>query len=317
MQNTKGIAKQTLLMWRSEFGNVLSTVSDRKRAVAGAGGSIAYWQPEVVSCTDYYPFGMQMAGRSFASKGYRWGFQGQEEDRETGWVNYTYRMHDPRTGRFFAVDPLAGKYPYYSTYSFSGNRLLDAVELEGLEAVSYELRSDEIYRGFLRNNYDKNDIKEFHTGQAVGGLIGLAGLGVAYGGTALIPYASPQAYRITVQLQRYIKIGIETAMANPEVTSGAIGLGIGLSGVDDPALEHPFSSYRSFEVAKAIGEGIMNSEYLMQESINLLEDVNKIISLPDVPDEQFEPELAPVDNTGNSMKPIIHINDIKINDKEE
>jgi len=42
-------------------------------------------------------------------------------------------MHDTRIGRFFAVDPLTAKYPHYTPYSFSGNRVLDAIELEGLE----------------------------------------------------------------------------------------------------------------------------------------------------------------------------------------
>ncbi len=42
-------------------------------------------------------------------------------------------MHDPRVGRFFAIDPLAAKYPHNSPYAFSENRLLDGVELEGLE----------------------------------------------------------------------------------------------------------------------------------------------------------------------------------------
>ena len=42
-------------------------------------------------------------------------------------------MHDPRIGRFFAVDPLAPKYPHYSPYMFSGNRVIDRVELEGAE----------------------------------------------------------------------------------------------------------------------------------------------------------------------------------------
>ena len=42
-------------------------------------------------------------------------------------------MHDPRVGRFFAPDPLEPKYPFYSPYQFSGNRLIDMVELEGLE----------------------------------------------------------------------------------------------------------------------------------------------------------------------------------------
>ena len=31
-------------------------------------------------------------------------------------INFTYRMHDPRVGRFFAPDPLAHKYPFYSSY---------------------------------------------------------------------------------------------------------------------------------------------------------------------------------------------------------
>jgi RHS repeat-associated protein len=69
--------------------------------------------------------------------GYRYGFQGQEKDDE--WkgngnsINYKYRMHDPRLGRFLSLDPLAKKYPFYSPYAFSGNRVIDAVELEGLE----------------------------------------------------------------------------------------------------------------------------------------------------------------------------------------
>jgi hypothetical protein len=42
-------------------------------------------------------------------------------------------MHDPRVGRFFAVDPLAAQYAYNSPYAFSENRVIDGVELEGLE----------------------------------------------------------------------------------------------------------------------------------------------------------------------------------------
>jgi hypothetical protein len=42
-------------------------------------------------------------------------------------------MHDPRVGRFFALDPIKDKYPYNSPYAFSENRVIDGVELEGLE----------------------------------------------------------------------------------------------------------------------------------------------------------------------------------------
>lgn len=49
-------------------------------------------------------------------------------------VNYRYRMHDPRVGRFFAVDPLAPMYSWNSPYAFSENRVIAHIELEGLES---------------------------------------------------------------------------------------------------------------------------------------------------------------------------------------
>jgi RHS repeat-associated protein len=71
---------------------------------------------------------------------YRYGFQGQEKDDEIkgegNSINYTFRMHDPRIGRFFAIDPLFRKYPHNSPYAFSENRVIDGVELEGLEYIS-------------------------------------------------------------------------------------------------------------------------------------------------------------------------------------
>ena len=64
-------------------------------------------------------------------------FQGQEKDNEIkgigNSVNYKFRMYSPRVGRFFAVDPLAGKYPWYTPYQFSGNTLIAAIEIEGAE----------------------------------------------------------------------------------------------------------------------------------------------------------------------------------------
>ncbi len=70
---------------------------------------------------------------------YRFGFQGQEADDELrgkgNSVNYKYRMHDAQIGRFFAEDPLAPYYPHNSPYAFSENRVVDAIELEGLEAL--------------------------------------------------------------------------------------------------------------------------------------------------------------------------------------
>ena len=70
---------------------------------------------------------------------YRFGFQGQEsEDELYGEGNasfFKYRISDNRLGRFFAIDPLAAEYPHNSPYAFSENRVIDGVELEGLEVV--------------------------------------------------------------------------------------------------------------------------------------------------------------------------------------
>ena len=69
--------------------------------------------------------------------GYRYFFNGQEADNEVlgeGTLHaFEYRMHDTRIGRFWSVDPLAGKFPWNSTYAFAENRVVDGRELEGLE----------------------------------------------------------------------------------------------------------------------------------------------------------------------------------------
>ncbi len=80
---------------------------------------------------------MLLPNRNGSSVDYRYGFQGQEKDDEIkgegNSLNYRYRMHDPRVGRFFAVDPLFKQYEYNSTYAFSENRVIDGIDLEGLE----------------------------------------------------------------------------------------------------------------------------------------------------------------------------------------
>lgn len=83
-----------------------------------------------------------LPNRHGATDGYRYGFQGQEKDDEIkgegNSLNYKYRMHDPRVGRFFATDPLTMYYPWNSPYAFSENRVIDRIELEGLEATETE-----------------------------------------------------------------------------------------------------------------------------------------------------------------------------------
>lgn len=125
----------------NHLGNVLEVTIDRKIQQNTAA--------EIVAFNDYYPYGMLMEGRQRQKKtsNYRYAFQGQEKDDGIKGIgnsyNYTYRMHDSRLGRFFEVDPLSSKYPHYSSYQFSGNRLLDAIELEGLEEYLFTQTYDE------------------------------------------------------------------------------------------------------------------------------------------------------------------------------
>ena len=80
---------------------------------------------------------MLLPNRHANTSDYRYGFQGQELDNEIkgegNSVNYKFRMHDPRVGRFFAEDPLFSQYPHNSPYAFSENRVLDGIDLEGSE----------------------------------------------------------------------------------------------------------------------------------------------------------------------------------------
>jgi hypothetical protein len=123
----------------SHQSSVHITVSDRKLSVEGAPGQTAHYLPDVVFYGDYYSAGMLKNGRHGQETNIktRYKHQGQEGDDEiNGEGNsyaYEYRMSDPRTVRFWSLDPLSAKYPYNSPYAFSENILIHAIELEGLE----------------------------------------------------------------------------------------------------------------------------------------------------------------------------------------
>ncbi|WP_353151451.1 DUF6443 domain-containing protein [Chryseobacterium sp.] len=96
--------------------------------------------------THYYPFGLEFGGELNISNSitpnYTYSSQGQEKQTETGWSSYRWRNYDAAMARFFNVDPLAEDYNTWSTYAFSGNRVVDARELEGLEPVSTKREQD-------------------------------------------------------------------------------------------------------------------------------------------------------------------------------
>jgi len=125
----------------NHLGNVLSVVSDKKIPKL-AGSSLNYFNADIKTYNDYYPFGMLMPNRHANTGDYRYGFQGQEMDDEIkgegNSINYKFRMHDPRVGRFFSRDPLFKEYAWNSPYAFSENRVIDGIDFEGLEWTRVE-----------------------------------------------------------------------------------------------------------------------------------------------------------------------------------
>jgi RHS repeat-associated protein len=80
-----------------------------------------------------------MPGRGLpSSTGYRYGFNGKEDDQETvgtgnGTQDYGMRIYNPSLGKFLSVDPITAKYPELTPYQFASNRPIDGIDMDGLE----------------------------------------------------------------------------------------------------------------------------------------------------------------------------------------
>lgn len=106
---------------------------------------------------------------------YSYGFQGQEKDDEVkgegNSINYKFRMHDPRIGRFFAIDPLEMNFPHNSPYAFSENRVIDAIEMEGLELVlvhgTWTARNDRKTEALKKADYKGNSTWRKQLGEGI------------------------------------------------------------------------------------------------------------------------------------------------------
>jgi RHS repeat-associated protein len=81
----------------------------------------------ITNASDYYPFGMPMPIRNLEGL-YRYKFQGQEKDPETGKEAFQLRLWDGRIGRWLTTDP-AGQYA--SPYLGMGNDPVNGIDPDG------------------------------------------------------------------------------------------------------------------------------------------------------------------------------------------
>lgn len=149
---------------KNHLGNVTSVVSDRKVPYFHSStGDLVYFSPDIASAQDYYPFGSIMPGRSFSS-GYRFGFNGKEQDSEVSGngnqYDYGFRIYNPRVAKFLSVDPLSPEYPWYTPYQFAGNMPIRYIDLDGLEQAEPKSFATQIWNGFV-GDWHANRAYEF------------------------------------------------------------------------------------------------------------------------------------------------------------
>ncbi len=243
----------------NHLGNVLTTVTDQKRGKPDATGWAAeYYDAQVASATDYYPFGQEMPGslnpengeimgRSYMSSSYRYGFNGKEKDQnqELGDLthyDYGFRIYNPAVGRFLSVDPLAGNYPWYTPYQFAGNKPIFAVDLDGLEETAYTMYLDKVFsnpKTALKYHEDMKPLRPF----VIGATLGLAT--VSTGGLILkAPGVQVIFWRGALWL------------SNPTNQAVAAEVGTIAAAAIDPNPAAQYSAGAEDELGNAIGQGI-------------------------------------------------------------
>ncbi|KYP14059.1 MAG: hypothetical protein A1D16_08915, partial [Flavihumibacter sp. CACIAM 22H1] len=130
----------------NHLGNVLVTLADRVQQVKVTSDTVRHYLADIRSANDYYPFGMLMPGRKFNAGGFRYGFNGKENDNEVKGTgnqqDYGMRIYDPRLGRFLSLDPLQKKFPTLAPCHFSGNNPIATIDLDGLEPAPVNKGTD-------------------------------------------------------------------------------------------------------------------------------------------------------------------------------
>ncbi len=106
------------------LGNVRGVISDRLLSEI-VKGVPSEFRADVRRYSHVYPYGMEMPGRYYSGSGYRYGYNGMEEDSASTGDHYTsyFRQYDARLGRFWSVDPVV--HPWESPYAaMAGNPIL-------------------------------------------------------------------------------------------------------------------------------------------------------------------------------------------------
>ncbi|WOC41058.1 RHS repeat-associated core domain-containing protein [Polaribacter sp. HL-MS24] len=115
----KKLSNTSLYQLTDHLGNVRAVIAKDASGNAAA----------LTHATDYYPGGMAMPGRQIVGgQPYRYSFQGQEKDAETGKVAFQLRLYDCRINRWMTPDPYK---QYASPYMAMGNSPINRIDPDG------------------------------------------------------------------------------------------------------------------------------------------------------------------------------------------
>ena len=129
VKNTAGVYSY-VFNYKDHLGNVRLSYSDSDK-----NGIIA--SSEILEENNYYPFGLKHKGYNDGLANiYKYKYNGKELQDELSLNLYDYgaRNYDPVLGRWLTVDPLAEKYPAYSSYCYVMNNPLRFVDPTGMSA---------------------------------------------------------------------------------------------------------------------------------------------------------------------------------------
>ena len=121
----------------NHLGNVMATVSDKALPIDNdADGVIDFYNADLLSYSDYYPFGSLKPSINASTSNYRFGFGGHEKDDDVKSVAGSHLSfgdygYDPRTGRRWRPDPLQNGMPAITPYAYAFNNPTMFVDEDG------------------------------------------------------------------------------------------------------------------------------------------------------------------------------------------
>jgi len=117
---------------------------------------------EVLGYDDYYPFGLQMPGRSSntANPNHLYKYSSKELDEEIGleWYYFGARYYDPVIARWLAADPLAVLSSSLTPYNYTRNNPLNFIDPDGLKEIKVrDYAQSNLINYSYKNAFNYND----------------------------------------------------------------------------------------------------------------------------------------------------------------